>query len=529
MQDVDFCSVLKSIYSSSMSLISALIQKSARLSARVERPRSLPADQQRRQLAQLLRKAKSTAFGQYHGFQEILHAEDLLGTYLQQVPATDYDTLYDRWWSQAHLNDIANVCWPGHIPNFALSSGTSQASSKYIPVTDDMLFMMKRGARRLFFDLNQQTLPPAHFSRQMLMVGSCTQLRQEGGHWTGDLSGIIGLNRPRWMEHYYRPGYDISRLPDWRERIECIADAAPDWNIGSAVSNPMWIQLILEKVIERHGLRHIHELWPHFSLLVHGGVFFEPYRATFEQLLGKPVQYIDSYLASEGFFGYQKCFNTNSLRLLTDGGIFFEFVPFTDQNFNENGDLRTNRPESLDLDEVREGVNYALLLSTCAGAWRYLLGDTVQFTDVEHAEIRLTGRTKQYLSVCGEHLSIDNLNAAVQQADTILRAGVREFTVAGVREGSNWAHHWYVSCENASVSATAFAQAIDEALCRLNDDYAVERIYALKQVTVQFLPNSAFLKWLHQCGKLNGQAKVPRVLKGAQLANFTAFLAQEAH
>ena len=507
-----------------MSLLSAIIQKSARLSARAEYTRTGPADRQRRQLQQLLNKAKTTAFGRYYNFREILQAEDVPATYRRQVPATDYHALYDRWWSQAHQCDTPDVCWPGPVSYFALSSGTSQSSTKYIPVTDEMIFMMKRGARRLFMDLNRETLPTAHFTRQMLMVGSCTQLRPEGQHWTGDLSGIIGLNRPRWMERYYLPERDITRLPEWSDRIERIAEAATGWKVGSAVSNPMWMQLILEKIIERHGLRHIHELWPHFSLLVHGGVFFEPYRSTFEQLLGQPVHYVDSYLASEGFFAYQNRFDTRSMRLLTNGGIFFEFVPFTDKNFDDNGDLRSSHPESLDLDNVQEGVHYALLISTCAGAWRYLLGDTVQFTDTEHAEFRLTGRTKQFLSVCGEHLSIDNLNEAVRQADMALRAGVREFTVAGVREGSHWAHHWYVACENPAVSETAFARAVDEALCRLNDDYAIERVYALKTVQARLLPNALFLKWLEKRGKLNGQAKVPRVLKGAALADFTAFV-----
>ncbi len=510
-----------------MSLVSAIIQKSAQLSARVERPRSTPAEQQRQQLIQLLSKAKSTAFGRYYGFREILHSADLYKTYRRQVPATDYHTLYERWWSQSHLHDRTDVCWPGATPYFALSSGTSQASTKYIPVTDDMLYMMKRGARRLFFDLSRQNLPATHFSKQMLMVGSCTTLKQEGQHLSGDLSGMLGLNRPRWMEHYYRPTLATTSLPDWSDRIERITEAAPGWDVGSAVSNPMWMQLILEKIIERYSLRHIHELWPNFSLLVHGGVFFEPYRPTFEKLLGQPVQYIDSYMASEGFFAYQNRFDSRAMRLLTDGGIFYEFVPFTDQNFDDNGDLRSPNPETVGLDAVEEGVHYALLLSTCAGAWRYLLGDTVQFTDVENADIRITGRTKQFLSACGEHISIDNLNEAVRQADAALRAGVREFTVAGVRTGSYWAHHWYVACENPMVSEIAFAKAVDEALCRLNDDYAVERIYALKTVKVEFVANAVFLKWLEKRGKLNGQAKIPRVLKGTQLTDFENFMALE--
>ena len=511
-----------------MSLLSAIIQQSARLSARrAERAVFLPVVQQHRQLAALLHQARATAFGRYYGFREILRSEDVLRAFQRQVPATDYHGLYDRWWSQAHLSDTPDVCWPGTVPYFALSSGTSQASTKYVPVTDDMLHVMKRGARQLFGDMSRLALPARHLTRKMLMVGSCTQLRQERQHWTGDLSGIIGLNRPRWMEYYYCPGRKISHLPEWNQRIECIAEAAPGWDIGSAVSNPMWMQLILERIIERHRLRHIHELWPNFSVLVHGGVFFEPYRPTFERLLGRPVAYMDSYMASEGFFAYQQGLANPAMRLLTGGGIFFEFVPFTAKNFDDNGDLRSACPESIPLDQVQEGVDYALLISTCAGAWRYLLGDTVQFTDVERANIRLTGRTKQFLSVCGEHLSIDNLNEAVRQADRQLGAGVREFTVAGRREGARWTHEWYVACENPSVSESAFAQAVDAALCRLNDDYAIERVYALQAVRVRFLPNSAFLNWLAQRGKLNGQAKVPRVLKGELLTNFTAFLRQQ--
>ena len=508
-----------------MSLLSAVIQKSVRLNAqRVERFSSLPVEQQYRQLHFLLDKAKATSFGRYYGFREILQSEDVVRTFLRQVPATDYNALYSRWWSKAHLADTPNVCWPDKIPYFALSSGTSQASTKYIPVSEDMLQMMKRGARRLFGDVSRLDLSSEYLTQKMLMVGSCTRLQKDGQHYTGDLSGIMGKNRPLWMERNYRPGSDIAQLPEWSQRIERISEAAPNWNIGSAVSNPMWMQLILERIIEKHRLRHIHEIWPNYSVLVHGGVFFEPYRPTFEKLLGKPIHYIDSYMASEGFFAYQQRTSDRGMRLLTDGGIFFEFVPFTEKNFDENGDLHSEYPESLSINQVQEGVHYALLLSTCAGAWRYLLGDTVQFTDIQRGQIRLTGRTKQFLSVCGEHLSIDNLNEAVRQTDVLLRAGIREFTVAGVREHGHWVHQWYVACENPLVKEAAFAQVLDATLCRLNDDYKTERLYALKEVRVQFLPNSVFLGWLAHRGKLNGQAKVPRVLKGEMFTDFSAMV-----
>jgi hypothetical protein len=507
-----------------MSIIGSLIRQGTRLGAIAQRRRPSSYEQQHIQLFRLLNKARNTAFGRYFGFSEALYASDTVAAFKNLVPATDYHGMYDRWWSQAHLNDLPDICWPGQVPYFALSSGTSQAATKYLPVTEDLIRGMKRGSRRMFFDMNRFGIPNRQYTKQMLMVGSCTRLAREGQHWTGDLSGILGLNRPLWLEPYYRPGRHITDLPEWSERIERMAEEAPGWDIGFAVSNPMWLQLILERIIERHGLQHIHEIWPDFSVFVHGGVFFEPYQANFEQLLGRPVQYVNSYMASEGFFAYQNRPGRRSMELLTDCGIFFEFVPFNEENFDENGDLRTAQPLSLTLDEVRPHENYAILISTSAGAWRYLLGDTLRFTDPEHCQIQLTGRTKQYLSVCGEHLSIDNLNEAVRRTDQRLRAGVREFAVAGVSAGTKWAHQWYVSVDNPGITPVQFAQGVDEELCKLNDDYATERKYALPEIRVRLLSNEIFMQWLQRRGKMNGQAKIPRVLKAGQLADFESFL-----
>ncbi|MBL7781266.1 MAG: GH3 auxin-responsive promoter family protein [Saprospiraceae bacterium] len=507
-----------------MSIIGSLIRQGTRLGAIAERKRLSPVEQQHVQLFRLLNKARNTAYGRFYGFQEALYAPDMYTAFRRQAPATDYQGMYDRWWSQAHQHDMPDICWPGQVPYFALSSGTSQSSTKYLPLTEDMIRGMKRGSRRLFFNMRRFGIPDRQYTKQMLMVGSCTRPVREGQHWTGDLSGILGLNRPLWLEPYYRPGRLITDLPEWSERIERIATEAPGWDIGFAVSNPMWLQLILERILEKHRLQNIHEIWPDFSVFVHGGVFFEPYQANFEQLLGRPVQYINSYMASEGFFACQNQPGKNTMQLLTDCGVFYEFVPFNAENFDENGDLRSTQPVTLTLDQVQPHENYALLISTSAGAWRYLLGDTLRFTDTERCQVQLTGRTKQYLSVCGEHLSIDNLNEAVRRADARLSAGVREFTVAGVSLGSKWAHQWYVSVENKSVTSEAFAQAVDQELCILNDDYAIERKYALQEVRVRLLSNEIFLKWLEQRGKLNGQAKIPRVLKAAQLNDFEQFM-----
>lgn len=477
---------------------------------------------QTKQLNSLLKKARNTAFGKHYQFNELLKADNVPDAFRQVVPATAYDEFYETWWRFAR-EDQPDVTWPGITPFYALSSGTSGASSKYIPVTKDMLKGMKKGSRRMFFDLSKYDLPEGQLRRQMLMVGSSTALSIENRHFIGDLSGIIGLNRPAWMSRYYKPGRAITDMPEWGHRIQAIVQEAPKWDIGFTVGNPAWVQMIFEQIIEKYHLNNIHDIWPNLHMYVHGGVFFEPYRLSFEQLLGKPVYYVDSYMASEGFFAYENRPGSRSMRLLTDCGVYFEFVPFNESNFDDNGNLLP-APQTLNISEIEENVNYALLISTAAGAWRYLLGDTLKFTDTSRLECRITGRTKQFLSVCGEHLSIDNLNEAVRRTDELLKAGIREFAVAGVPFGTQWAHQWYISLENNNVHPDALKEALDKALCELNDDYAVERRYALPELRVEIIPNHLFYEWLAQKGKLNGQAKIPRVMKGKTLQDWQQFI-----
>ncbi|MBU6342983.1 MAG: GH3 auxin-responsive promoter family protein [Bacteroidetes bacterium] len=488
-----------------------------------------PAEIQHRQLLALIRKAQDTAFGRYYHFKDLLHRPNLIQHFQSSVPAVDYNKHYDRWWSKAYLCDDPDVCWPGVIPYYALSSGTSQAATKYIPVTFEMLRSIKKGTRRLLLDVARTPhMPVRQFARKMLMVGSCTAIKPEGRHFTGDLSGIIGHNRPFWIERNYAPGRSISDLPNWDDRIQAIVHEAPNWDVGFAVGSVAWVQLIFERIIETYKLDNIHQIWKNLDVFVHGGVFFEPYRHSFEKLLDRPIMTFDSYLASEGFISYQNRVDTKSMKLMPDCGIFFEFVPFNEQNFDENGELRSEFPEARTVGELEEHVNYALLLSTNAGAWRYLLGDTVQVTDVEKCEIRITGRTKQFLSMCGEHISVDNLNEAVRRVDDRTNAGIREFAVAGVPYGNQWAHQWWVSFDNPVLSAEEFARLVDAELCILNDDYCVERKYALRDVRASILPNALFYKWLEHRGKANGQSKIPRVLKGKQLEDFQQFVAQNA-
>jgi hypothetical protein len=256
-------------------------------------------------------------------------------------------------------------------------------------------------------------------------------------------------------------------------------------------------------------------------------VAFEPYRKSFEKLLAKPLIYFETYLASEGFIAYDARPYTqrSGMRLVLNNGIYYEFVPFTSENFDEEGAMRSGA-QALNLRQVQEGVDYALLLSTCSGAWRYLIGDTIRFTSLEHMEIRITGRTKHFLSLVGEHLSVDNMNTAIRRLSENTGLEIKEFTVHGKPYGSLFAHHWYIGCDEA-VDPAVVREHIDQVLCEINDDYAVERKHALQEVLVEIVPTAWFTGWMAEQGKLGGQNKFPRVIKGTHLESWQAYLEQQ--
>jgi hypothetical protein len=253
-------------------------------------------------------------------------------------------------------------------------------------------------------------------------------------------------------------------------------------------------------------------------------VSFEPYKHGFEKLLGKPISYVETYLASEGFLAWQDKQYSKGMRLSFNQHIFFEFVPFDEKNFDANGEI-IDQPTTLMIHEVEEGKDYAILISTVAGAWRYLIGDTVRFVDKENAEIIITGRTKHFLSLVGEHLSVDNMNKAIQLVGEELNISIPEYCVAGFPSDSFFGHHWFVAC-NELVDENLLMQKIDEKLMQLNDDYAVERKSALKEVRLSLLSEKTFLLFLESKGKIGGQHKFPRVLKGNVLNDWLQFISK---
>ena len=481
-----------------------------------------PRRLQLRVLRKLLTKARYTQFGQDHNFDEILLSRHPGKKFQQRVPVFDYSKLYQAYWHKT-LQGIPDVCWPGRIGFFALSSGTSEAASKYIPITRDLIKANNLTSMRQLFslagyhDVNFSALP-----KGWLMLGGSTTLQKGPTYYAGDLSGIQQKNIPFWFQRLYKPGKKIAREKGWARKIEEIVENAPKWDIGFIVGVPAWLQLCIQKIIERYQLNHIHEMWPNLSFYVHGGVALEPYKKGFEKLMGKPITYIETYLASEGFLAYQNRQHAKGMRLAINNNIFFEFIPFDDKHFDHDGNPLPSA-EPLMIHEVEEGKDYAILISTNAGAWRYLIGDTVRFVDLERVEIIITGRTKHFLSLVGEHLSVENMNRAVQMASEQLNICIPEFAVAGMPYQTLFAHHWFVACDDP-VEAETLRQKIDENLRHLNDDYEVERRHALKEVFLVILPEHVFIDFLATKGKIGAQHKFPRVLKGKMLADWQQYL-----
>lgn len=513
-----------------MPILGTLLKKGIRIRESIDQEYSSPFDLQKNELRKLLISANGTSFGKIYAFKNLLsdfkstNSFKFYDSYKANVPVHNYNSIYGSWWHEARQGK-PNIAWPGKVKYFALSSGTSEASSKYIPITSDMIKAIRKTSIRQILSLSKFELPDKVFETGILMLGGSTHLNFNGNYFEGDLSGITASQLPFWFQHFYKPGQKIAKNPDWNNKLEEITVNAHKWNIGVIVGVPAWIQILMEKIIDHYKVKTIHDIWPNLTIYVHGGVSFDPYRKGFENLLARPLVYIETYLASEGFIAFQARPSAKAMRMVLNNGIFYEFVPFNEKNFSSDGEIVKN-PETYMIHEVEEGKDYAILLSTCAGAWRYLIGDVVRFVSKDESEIVITGRTKHFLSLCGEHLSVDNMNKAIELVSGELNITIKEFTVAGIPYQSLFAHHWYIGTDD-NIEPQELKERLDRQLKALNDDYKVERSAALKEVMVEILPTSTFYNWMRAQGKEGGQNKFPRVLKKEQLETWKKFVADE--
>ncbi|TDB58213.1 GH3 family domain-containing protein [Arundinibacter roseus] len=508
-----------------MPVLGNLIKKAIELGESLI-PHDSPQEAQHKVLKHLLKEASDTAFGKAYAFEEILESPTLMQTFAQTVPMHDYDAIHAAWWHRT-LAGEANVTWPGTPHFFAVSSGTT-SSSKRIPVTEAMLSAIRRSGIGQILALSEFDLPAEFFEKEILMLGSSTDLKSVDGHLEGEISGISAGNIPSWFELYYRPGKEISSIADWDKRVERIAQEAPKWDIGSLSGIPSWIELMLKRIIEYHQLSSIHDIWPNLTVYTSGGVALEPYKASLEKLTARPLVYIDTYLASEGFLAFQARPQTNAMKLVLNNGIYFEFVPFQDRFLTDAGTVRPDAPV-LTIGEVTEGVDYVLLISTVAGAWRYMIGDTVQFMDVARGEIVISGRTKFYLNVVGEQLPVNKMMDAVLATGQTLGVVFQEFTVSALRRSDGeYINRWYLGSEEPCTRAEEAGQLLDEALRKSNKNYDVARSKALKDVEVHVIPTGLFHEWNEHTKQKGGQTKMPKVMKEEDFLAFEAFVQQHS-
>ena len=494
-----------------MAIIGKFIKKSTAIGFKRNAKKNSEYKNQLSSLCALLELAKITKFGMVHSFHDILKNTDVVSQFQKNVPITNYEEFYDKWLKQT-LQGAKNHTWKGKIKYFALSSGTTGSPSKRLPISIEMIRSFQKTSINQLTLLHELNLPESFFSASVLTVGGSIELSKKDKHIEGDLSGILKKHTTLLATPFTKPGNRISRIKNWDDKIKAIIEKAPKWNIGIIAGIPSWCILLMEEIVEHYQLTSIHDIWPNLSIYVHGGVFMDPYISRLNKLTKSNVILMNTYLASEGYFAYQENPRSNGMKLLLSNGIFYEFIPFNLMYFDENGEL-LNKHNAYTINEVQKDVDYALVISTNAGLWRYLIGDLVRFENITKREIRITGRIKQFLSLCGEHLSLDNIYQALLSLSDSFQISVSEFTIYADIE--NQCHHWYLGIDE-EVNQFELLRALDKNLSSLNDDYAYVRKYNLNTPIISIIKTSKFHEFLAYQGKKGSQYKMPRVLNEQQ-------------
>jgi len=498
-----------------------MLKRGVTISSKIKPNRPPAVVQQQETFVKLLNKAKNTSFGRQYKFAEILKSNDPEAAFKAAVPLTDYDGMAP-WWRRSKAAEL-DVCWPGRVKYFALSSGTSGAPSKHLPVTKDMVKAIRRGSIRQMISLSKYDLDHNIYQRQILTLSGSTQLQDHGNHFRGDVSGINVKHMPPLVRAFNKPSKKISSIPVWEERLDMMVKEAPKWDIGIIAGVPAWMQILMEMIEKRYNVDTIHDIWPNLQVYLHGGVAIGPYVDSLNKHFRKKVHFIETYLASEGFIALQDRPNSLGMELLANNWIYFEFIPFDSAHIGEDGMPLDPHTPTLSLEEVEVDVSYALVMSTCSGAWRYLIGDVIRFKQLDPPELIIDGRTKHFLSLVGEHLSVDNMTQGVTNAAKKMGKSFQEFSVAGLADDGEFGHHWFIACDE-EVDAEEVGRVLDEELKVLNDDYVVERAHALKHLIVTMVPTPHFNDFLSSLGKQGGQVKFPRVIKGEQFEKWKAYL-----
>ena len=473
----------------------------------IEKFKQEPHSVQRTTLVELLEAAKHTEFGKTHHFEKIKSYED----FAKRVPLFDYESFTP--YLEKNIKGKQQVFWPSDIKWFAKSSGTTAGRSKYIPVSDESLEECHYKGGKDMVSLYVSNFPDTKvFTGKSLTVGGALEkdlLHPKGIARAGDVSAVIMHNLPIWAQFIRTPSLETALMSDWEAKIERMARETMDENVTSIAGVPTWTIVLLQRILELKKASHILEVWPNLEVFFHGAVAFGPYRNLFKELIpSDKMRYMETYNASEGFFGMQDQPDSDELLLLLDYGIFYEFI-LTE-------DLEKENPRVISLEGVEVGKNYALLISTNGGLWRYKIGDTVKFTSILPYRFRISGRTKHFINAFGEEVIVENAEAAISYACEQTGATLTNFTAAPIYfedSQSKGAHEWVVEFKSLPSDLENFADILDQHLREINSDYDAKRHknLALQRLQLHAAPVGLFESWLAKKGKLGGQHKVPRL------------------
>lgn len=487
-----------------MKLLSHAISKLARLRLwRIQNWINHPVASQRETLQDLVTSAQYTDFGKKYNFSKLFTVRE----FKQKVPIHEYDDI--RPYIQRMMDGEENVLWNSPVKWFAKSSGTTSDKSKFIPVSDESLEDNHFQASKDVLTTYYKNFPASDLlTGKGLVVGGSHQVSKiNEGIQCGDLSAVLMQNTPFWGQWIRTPELSIALLDEWESKIEMLAQTTADENVTSISGVPTWTLLLLKRILEIKGKKTIKEVWPNLELYINGGVSFVPYRDQFEAIIGEPINYLEIYNASEGFFAAQQKPDDDGMTLFTEHGIFYEFMPVEEYG-KEN-------PRTIGLNQVVVNKNYAIIISTSGGLWRYLVGDTVQFTSVNPYKIKVSGRLKHYMNAFGEEVIVDNSDKAIAMAAQKTNAIVTDYTAAPIyfTQDSNGAHEWLIEFEKPPANMEFFIYELDAALKSINSDYEAKRhkSIALRMPHVQALPPGSFANWLRSKNKMGGQHKVPRL------------------
>ncbi|MBL6446071.1 GH3 auxin-responsive promoter family protein [Fulvivirga sp. 29W222] len=465
-----------------------------------------PHDVQQELFKKLLSEAKNTEFGKKYDFKSISNYQQ----YKDRVPVHAYENLFP--YIERLMRGEQNILWPSEITWFAKSSGTTNARSKFIPVSPEALEDCHFKGGKDLISIYVNNYPETKmFTGKGLTIGGSHQINEydpNANSYYGDVSAVIMQNLPLWAQLIRTPKLNVALMDKWEEKIEKMAAITSEENVTNLVGVPTWTILLIQQVLELKGKDNILEIWPNLEVFFHGAVAFTPYRELFKKLIPKSdMNYCETYNASEGFFGIQDQKDSNELLLMLDYGIFYEFIPFDDIN-NPN-------PQTISLDEVVIGKNYAMLISTNSGLWRYNIGDTIKFTSTSPYRIKISGRTKHFINAFGEELIIENAESAITDACSKTGAIIDNFTAAPIYfdEGNKGGHEWIIEFKKQPDNLERFTQFLDEKLREINSDYDAKRYkdMALLPPVVHSAKEGTFYAWMKKRGKLGGQNKVPRL------------------